>query len=671
MTKYNELKNSIENQTNEMYNALSKEERQKVYQLFFDNDVKQDLKNKLESIIFYKKPPTIEEFLDPENRWLPYTIIQGIFPHIKKELIEILDPNKTVTKVVEYGATRLGKTFMARLMIMYTIVFIHHLREPAMYYGLSSLTRLCIYFISFKFDKTRQLYLEPMYEIMRQSERFQQVKFEEQVRQKQAKLGRDVVVWSKAATTGEITLASGLQLQLGNSDATGVIGSDLLQCYISEIGFFIEQAGTTEEKIFELYTNISTRIYNTVRENFLAFVYLDTSANNAESMIEKHIINDLQFDDKTHFKWQSQWEARPDMFPIWQETGETFKVCVGNGSINPQIITDKMQLRDIPRDLIIDVPIDAYKFFKLNLIKEIKDIAGRPTQSENKFIQDIQLIEGMFDNPSLKNVEGTLLADSSSMPEGLIWNQIKNKFFHKTPSNIYQITRAPQEKRFVGIDNAFSLRGDILGLTILHKEWSRELNQVVYVTDLSCGIVGNEKGINLDAPVYLIVDLLQHAGVPIYAIYADTFHSEGQKQFIERNHVQFIKQSVDRELNPYQFLLTCLSNNVLKSGKNIFLKNNLNCLQLTRNEKGKEKVDHPLGQTVNMYNGDWENSVAGCFAKDVSDSYCTALWGAFNHSYIPSTVYEVENLRFSDKKEDQNIIVNDALKMLMQSRPRY
>ena len=49
----------------------TKDEREQLYQLFFDDSTRQDLKAKLENVIFYKKPPTIEEFLDPENRWLP------------------------------------------------------------------------------------------------------------------------------------------------------------------------------------------------------------------------------------------------------------------------------------------------------------------------------------------------------------------------------------------------------------------------------------------------------------------------------------------------------------------------------------------------------------------------------------------------------------------------
>jgi hypothetical protein len=210
-----------------------------------------------------------------------------------------------------------------------------------------------------------------------------------------------------------------------------------------------------------------------------------------------------------------------------------------------------------------------------------------------------------------------------------------------------------------------------MGINIKHKEWSRELNQVIYVNDLSCIVKGTDKGINLDAPKYLVIDLLQQAGLPVYAVYSDTFQSESQKQFLERCNVQFLKQSVDRTLSPYQFYLTCLMNGVLKSGKNIFLKNNLNCLMLTRNENGHEKVDHPLGQRNHIYNGDWEKSTAGCFAKDASDADCQTLWGAFQHNYIPSICYEDENKRLSNNKEDTLDFAKIAIQNLFTSRMHY
>ena len=667
-----ELHKQLQDKTSAIYNDLSLEEKEQIHNLFFNQDTKQELKKKLEQVIFFNTPPTPEEFLDPENGWLPKQFVDTLYPWVREEFLECTHFEKKYNKIVQYGSTRIGKTYLAILLITYIIVFIHHLREPAMYYGLSPLTDLAVYIISFKYDKTRELYLRPMFKMMEQSERFRQVKFQDKVRTEQKRLGRDCIVYSKAATSGEITLASGLQIQLGNDDALAFIGANLLAAFVSEISFWIENAGATEESIFRLYTDVSDRIKATVGRDYLTFLYLDTSANNVDSIIEKHILTELRYREGVRFNWKTRWDALPNNgknFSKWHKTGETFKVITGNGAIPPAIVVDKSQLIGVPKDLVIDVPIDSYNEFKDNIIKSIKDIAGRPTQSENKFINEIYLIDNIFNNEYLKNVEGTLLADSSSMPEQLLWSQIKNKFFYQDHNKQYRLLRAPNEPRYLGIDLAFSIKGDIMGISMLHKEFSREKNQNMYVSDFCFGVVGDEKGINLDAPMYLVLDLIEQSGVNIYGVYSDTFQSPSQKQFAERNGVQFITQSVDRNVTEYQFFLTCLINEIYKSGRNIFLKNNLNCLQIGKKKNGREKVDHPIGQTNNKYNGDWEKSTSGLFAKDVSDAVCQSLWGAYQHNYIPSVCYEDENKRFSGNIEDNAFILKQAMEKIIISRP--
>jgi len=647
------------------YRDLSIEERKEIYDLYFNPETVQEMKDKLERIIFYKKPPTPEEFLDPSNGWLSENVTASIFPYIKEDLIHILDDKDIKNLIVEYGSTRRGKTFKARLIILYIIIFIHHIREPAMYYGLSPLTRLCIYMVSFKYDKTRQLYLEPMYEIMRQSSRFKQVKFQDQVRKQQIELGRDIIVWSKAAETGEITLASGLQIQLGNKDPNAIIGSDILACMISEISFFVQEAGATEEKIFELYTNSVSRIRNTVKQQYLAFVYLDTSANDSESMIENHIIKELQFKPRTYFSWMSLWEARPELFPEWQKTGKTFKVINGNGNIPTQIIEHEYQLTNVPKHLIIDVPIDAYDQFKTNLVKEIKDIAGQPTVKENKFISDLNVIDLMFDNPLIENIEGLLIADAGDKPEELLWNQIKGKFFSLSLEGKYKIKRAPHEIRYIGWDNATSLKGDVMGVSVVHKEWSRNLNTMIYVSDFSFAVGPKDKGISLDAPPCLVLDMIKYASLYVYGIGSDTFESFGQKQFLDRNSIKLVTQTTDKDVSIYQYLYTCLNTGTIKAGRNIFLKNNLNSLVVTKTDKGKEKVDHVNGTLYNLYNGDYDHSKCGINAKDVSDALAQAVFLAYSHdNYIPATCYEDENRRLSTSKEDIQFNVKEAYKKI-------
>lgn len=662
MINDNEIKQKL---IDEKYEELTLEERKNLYAEFSKENDCSDLKKSLENILFYKKPPTIQEVLDPKNKWLPKSITDSVFPHIKDNLIEELDPKNIKNLIVKYGSTRQGKTFNSIIIIFYIIIYLHHIREPAMYYGLSPLTRLCIYMLSYKFDKTIELYIAPLMEIMDQSERFHRIKFKDKVKETQREMGRDVIVWSSAATAGVITLASGLQIQLGNKNPNSIIGASVLACFISELAYFIEEAGASEDKIYEIYTNAVTRIKNTVGQQYLAFVYLDTSANNAESIIEEHIIKELQFKERTYFSWKSLWQARPELFPIWQKTGETFKIITGNGNIPASIVTDDRQLKDVPKDIIIDVPIDAYDSFKINLVKNIKDVAGFPTMSENKFIQNVEIINNMFNNKTLDNIEGGLVIDASLQPENQIWEKVRDTFFFKNVYGKYTIKRAPTEKRYIGIDLSHSTKGDAGGFCLLHKEFSMKKDLVVYVIDFCFAMLPGEKGISLDAPFYFARDLYHEGSVAIQGLYTDSFQSKSGQQFLERVHIPAIQQSIENILSPHQYFKTCLLTEQIKSGRNIFLKNNLQALITTRNttRNTKEKVDHRLGSTNNKYFGDYDNSTCGINANDVSDSVTQALLGAFNDSeYLPSVIYENENKRFS---KDKNSVEEQVNKLLM------
>jgi hypothetical protein len=682
----NEQEQNLIEVFDEKYNELSDEEKKKFHK-HFDNDKFPDLKKDLEKLIFKKKPPTGEEFLDPKNGWIPPKL--NIWKHVRKDFINIVD-NKNINynKIAMYGSTRLGKTVMARLLILYTIVFIHHLRDPGAYYGVDSYTTLAIYLISFKFPKTRQLYLKHIYKYMEEAPNYERILLKDKVVKEQAKYGVSKIVWSSAALVGEITLASGLQILLGNDNPNEQIGSDLIQVYVSEISFFIEEAGTTEDEIFTLYTNSVSRINATVGHKYLTYVYLDSSANMADSKIEQHIINDLQYDTNTYFTWRNQWETQKGkVAPIWWEARTRalkknpdisidtlneqlyqkdimFKVITGSGDITAKIVKDGRELKDIPNDLIQYIPIDLKPQYELNLIKSIKDIGGKPTNKESKFIPNSKDILNIFTNLNLKNIEGGIIADSSLEPKKLIWDQVKDKFFVKRNLERYQFYRCPSEPRYIGLDVSTANKGDPYGFTMLHKEYSEKLKSPIYVVDISCVILPEKNGININAVEDFILDMMIEGSIIINSVSADTYYQKTFKQKLEdRNGIKTIAQSVDTSLHPYQYLYSALLQKKLKSGKNIFLKNNLSCLERVT-IKGNEQIDHPEGKINHAYLGDFDNSTCGLNEKDCSDSLVQALWSASQNKLMPATIYEEEELRFSTKKEDIEATIRKNYKKL-------
>ena len=649
------------------YDKLSIKEKELLHSLFKqETDKFSENYKKLSKIVFKAAPPTPEEFLDWRNEWLPKPFAESIFDWVKQDFCEMLNGKKHYSQIVLYGGTRLGKSFLAILLMVYSIVHAHYLRDLSRYYNLAGGTSLSLYILSFNYDKTHQLYLSPFYNLLDQSKRFTQIKFQDKVKSEQEKIGLNTIVWSKAAIVGHATFASKLQLISGNNDALAIIGNNILMGIISEIAFFIENDGATEDNIFRLYSDLVERIKATVGKSYLAMTFLDTSANNAESLIEDYILNTLSKKEDVLFKHRRRWDV-PELvdkfYPIYKSTGETFPICVGDGQTPPKILED-FEVEQYTHNLIEHVPIDAKDDFERNLIKSIKDIAGRPTTSESKFIQKGSYIDNVFIS-ELRNIIAGIKADSSEPPERLLFDKVNSQAeFFGMLSGKYIFKRATKEPRYAGVDLSFSAKGDVTGLSIGHKEWSRELNKIMYVCDFTFAVLPGENGINIEACGYFIKDLSQFGGFQFANVLFDTFQSEQLSQFLTRWGIPNEKQSVDTSLNPYLNLYSLLISGQIKSGGNIFLKNNLNSLYRVRINNGKERIDHSKGSLEYIYDGEWTKSKCGFNAKDLSDALANWTYSASQDNFMPMVCYEDENERFNrlNGETSQNLITPVIMK---------
>jgi hypothetical protein len=186
-----------------------------------------------------------------------------------------------------------------------------------------------------------------------------------------------------------------------------------------------------------------------------------------------------------------------------------------------------------------------------------------------------------------------------------------------------------------------------VGITMLHKEWSHELRDTVFVVDFSFCIGPGENGISLESLSWLIHDLTFIGQVLIANVTMDTFQTQNMIQFLQRSNIPCEKLSVDITIEPYLFLYSCLLIGNIKSGRNIFLKNNLLSLFRKKTKTGREKIDHTSGVTYNKYSGDFDKSKCGENAKDCSDSLAGALFASQLSKHVPMTSHERENQRFN------------------------
>lgn len=643
---------------NSEYKKLSLSQKEKIHNLFKGNelDFSEEFKQ-IRQIIFTNPPPSPEEFLDWRNGYISYHTYHGLYDYIKDAFLDAMSPKKNYPVICIYGSTRIGKSLLARLFILYTAVFVNYLRDPHLYFNINKMSKISLWLLSFKEDKTKELLLDPLLILLADSTKFKREHFEKEVYRKG--VTKDGVIhFSEAGKFGSITFPY-LKIATGR-DPSSIVGSDIISGVISELTFFKKYApGFTDEMAKEVYDKLRHRISSTIGEsNFPCWTYIDTSANDADSPLEKYILKDIKENPRFFFRHYCLWESRPYLFPIWeQDRSKTFKICVGDGSTPPKILESQEEIDNTPINLLLDVPIDLKEKFESDLVNQIRDTAGRPTTSESKYIQNEKLINDIF-IPELRNIIANIKCDSKDNPEGLIWNKVEKYFFVKYHTK-YIPLRAPKEGRYVGIDLAYSKKGDVIGFSIGHKEWSNKTKRVYYVSDMTFAISAGENGINIAAVGLFIKDLVAKGCYSIVNCVFDTFQSESMAQLLQQNSIPYIKNSVDRTIEPYRNFYTYLVGNQIYSGKNIFLKNNLKSLYRIKDKSGNEKIDHSHGKLVYDYNGDWKNSQCGIHAKDLTDAFCNWVFIAAQDSYIPSTCFEDENIRMKDilhldYEEEQN-----------------
>ena len=661
------IRNKIELLTDEEYLMLK--------DLLTEDGIDNEKVSAIESCLYKSKPPTPRQFLDWREKWLPKDFIDGIYDEIKQDFYNIFE-NPKYNTVSYYGSTGWGKSVSLRLAVMYSTIWYHHLLNPQKFFGKLSTTALCLYFASYKFDKSRQLLLEPIFKLFRISERFQHVDLSAKVFEEQEKHGTDKIIWSKAPYNkdGEVTLASGLKYYLGNDNPDEIRGADLWQYYVTEISYFVQQDGITEDQVHKIIMDAKNRVYRTMPNKEYAWVWIDTSARSKSSIIEKYITNTIASDSKAYHIDRRRWDVDKlckEQCPIfYEDRSKVFEIITGDGTTPPKIIESPLDKVDVNPTLIKSVPIDYRKAYEEDLITAIRDISGYATSDEGKFINSNKIVDNMFDT-SILNIEGGIIADTSDIPELLIWNKFPvDKYFRSNSTGALQLRRSPNEPRFLGFDLAKSSKGDITGISMCHWEWSREKDCKIIVYDFCFAILPGETGINLKAVTEFVLDLIRLGNVSIIGGFVDRALSDELEQdlnrVIKRDNGKFIEHnSVDASINDYQTLLSAMYNGLVKTGRNIFLKNNLLCLDRQIDKKtGKEKIDHPLGKTNNVYDGNWNMSTCGINAKDVSDSFCQAHARAkVNPIDVHSSIFEENNEVRRDKPGKD--VLKSSFKMVL------
>lgn len=411
---------------------------------------------------------------------------------------------------------------------------------------------------------------------------------------------------------------------------------------IKKIGKGPQKCIHLDDEIGEFFLNNGILTHNCI---------LDSSPNSLTNPIDDWIVNEARKNSLNMVIDGSMWKWDPETYSKEFENNNTFKVYTGGKGQPPRLLEPDdplLKSKDVDLTKIIDVPSSMKQFFIDDLPKALKDRAGIPSGASDNIITDYSIIENMFDN-NLRNVYTSISAPANLSPQHLIWDKIVDIFFKKK-ANDYEYYYLPKIPRVISVDQSYST--DITSIAMSHIERLGDTGDNMYIVDFTIPIVPTSEGVNLEAIRCFIEDLRYLGHLNIAGVSFDQFQSETTIQNLKRMDFDVEKLSVDSSTGPYLDMLSLMNRGQIKVGKNIFLKNNLKCLHMTKTKNGKSKIDHDASRAqVTVGDDSWDKSFIGYFGKDVSDSVSASIALCASKFKVPQINWDGGPL---DMKKDES-----------------
>lgn len=604
------------------------------------------------------KCPTPTEFLT--EKWIG-PMANDLYPHIKELFLNFFDPIINKNKLIMYSCTGYGKSTVLGLMKYYRALRTIAKRNPKQFLKLSESTRLTDISVSLNKSTAYDLVIKPMVTILETSPMCQKLRYERDMNNPQyTESGK--ILFCNTSQGNSIFRLGDVYFDVA-SDPMDLVGRNIFSASATELAFLCEVM--PEERVMKITDEMITRVYNRFGPNNPnTSIIIDSSPNSMEGKIDQWIAQHKN-DYDTMYINAKKWEVQPWIFPVWQkDNSKTFPMFVGTSAQPPKVLKEnEIELFDVTD--VMYMPIDIKELALDNPSKILRDYGAHPTSgSDEKLIHNYDIIDKCF-VPNLDNIYFYNYASSKEMPEGLLWKQVKHLFVYSGKGNSYKLKRAPHAERFVHIDLAE--KHDMASISMVHLECDNKGNKI-YVVDFTLPILcKKDDSINISAFRELVWDLRRYGNVNLKHVSYDQFQSSESRQILERLGFELTRISVDIHPDQYLNMVSYMQQERLKIGKNLLLKNNFKSLTLTTHghhgdkENSKLTVGHIVGEYVDMNNQDWENSKAGYFSKDCSDSLCGAIalcdmFGKLTTEYLYNYDEEKEIEKLNHKQTSEELV---------------
>jgi hypothetical protein len=195
---------------------------QKAYDFIINNPNLSDMdKNRLMMnswrLHYRAEPPNANNFITPAYLG---PVAESTYPRIKKVFADFMSPSEK-RNLILFQSIGFGKSFTSSLITIYIAIHLSLMRNPKKFFGLNPASVLAQLLISYSLNKSSEVLLEPMINILEASPYFEKVRTKESMLKKEEEFQHtssiDRIFWTTASPTSEISFSNGSNIKLSSS----------------------------------------------------------------------------------------------------------------------------------------------------------------------------------------------------------------------------------------------------------------------------------------------------------------------------------------------------------------------------------------------------------------------------------------------------------------------
>ena len=584
---------SVIERIQQIYSSCSASEKQLLRQILEEVSVSGDSETyeKIWLADFREVPVSIDRFIsDPYYLGSVNRNGEAVYPFWKDTVRDIFNHGNQYNEIILSGATRIGKTSTAIILMSYMLYRLMLYRDPHEYFQKKQVSKFSIAFANLTKELASGVAYREFNDTLKESPWFME----------HGTISKSDRNFYYVPEGDKIEVIAG-------SDAAHMLGKQLFCVFIDEVNFAragVKDINLAKQHMKQLYDTVNARISGTFRLGGEVYGKMITasSKNTDSDFLSSHIETQLNAGN-THLYLvdEPQWKVLPpSMF-----SDKTFHFTVGDRYKRGFVIPEENDDEDHRKEYVdqgyqvIEAPEEFRKNFLADYDISLRDIAGISVVGAMGFITQDAITPNISTNrynPFFTDIIQVGTQDNRTIEEFFRIDVVPARLKSCLMNIHLDLSEVSDRTGICGVC--------VDGSKVVTDFEGRKIN-MPYMREVFCVGVEAPRGDRLSfQKVVNFILWLRKSGFNIGTISTDQFQSSYMRELLSAQGFHTDKISVDRSEEPYIGLKNILYDQRIELVRNEFRDNELIRLQRVNN-----KIDHPS-------NG----------SKDLSDALCGSCW---------------------------------------------